>query len=51
MTVLVEHRQMKESIWVMDFVQLQSWLVGPVYSQPEAELASEKEFRSPLNSR
>lgn len=48
---VLEHLQMKEGVWMLDFVQLESWLVGPVYSQPEAEPASESEFRSPLSCR
>ena len=36
-TVLVEHHQIRENLWMLDFVQLESWLVGPSYSQPEAK--------------
>lgn len=39
---------MKEGMWMLAFVQLESSLAGPVYSQPEAELVSEREFRIPL---
>lgn len=35
---------------MLDFVPLESWLVSPVYSRPEAEPTSEREFRRPLSS-
>lgn len=38
-TVLVEPRQMKEGLWMLESVQPQSWGVGPVYSHPEAKPA------------
>ena len=36
-TTLVEHLQIRQDMWMLDFIWLESWLLGPVYSRLEAE--------------
>lgn len=33
---------MKEDMWLLDFLPLAGWSVGPVYAQPDAVPASER---------